>query len=189
MTRDLPPLLIEKIKQQNSQAFSQLYDRYAAPLYGMILHIVQDKDVADDVLQESFIKIWKNISKWDEHRSSLFTWMYTIARNQSLDAWRRVSNRKIQPLDASLESIKGESLDTIQDRSEVLNLLSSLDPKYRLVVDCLFIKGMSQREMADETGIPLGTIKSRLAKALSLLKQRYTEVIIATFILSIVSHG
>lgn len=189
MKRDLPPLLITKIKQKDTEAFAELYDRYSGPLYGMVLNIVQNKDIADDVLQESFIKIWNNIARWDEHRSSLFTWMYTIVRNQSLDAWRKENKRFVQPIDSSIERLTGESLDDAQESNEVLSLLTQLDPKYRQVVDYLFIKGMSQREMAEETGIPLGTIKSRLAKAISLLKQRYAEVIIATFILSILTHG
>ncbi|MBO9635590.1 MAG: sigma-70 family RNA polymerase sigma factor, partial [Chitinophagaceae bacterium] len=81
--------LVEALKQRNGKAFGYLYDNYSAALNGVIMDILQDDGSAVDILQEVFIKIWKQIEQYDPARGKLFTWMFNIARNAAIDATRR----------------------------------------------------------------------------------------------------
>ena len=91
--KDLANDIGEKLQNGDKAAFEQLYDRYADALYGMVIRMVKDEDLAKDVIQESFIKIWKNASKYDSHKASIFTWMYQVTRNTAIDKLRQLKSR------------------------------------------------------------------------------------------------
>lgn len=182
---DLDKEIINRVRLRDKQAFSQVYDRYAPALYGVIKRMITDDHQAQDVLQEVFVKVWRNIDKWDPKRAKLFTWMYAIARNTSLDRLRKTATHSQHQLHEAYHLSGDIDTSSYAEHREVCSILSELAPKYRQVVQCLFIQGMTQREMAKETGIPLGTIKSRLSKALQMLKVRYgTAVSLMTLIMS-----
>lgn len=175
--------IIARVQAGDKAAFGLLYDRYADALFGVISRIVSDPPLAEDTLQEAFLKIWRKIDQWDADKAALFTWMYTIARNTALDQVGRKQGRHSEQLSEALHLSSNADSHQQAEHSEVCQMLSDLDPKYREVVQYLYLNGWSQREMAKQTGIPLGTIKSRLAKAIQLLKHRYNTAEIATLLM------
>lgn len=174
--------IINRIRAKDPSGMSDLYDLYAGPLYGVISRIIDDHDLANDVLQETFVKIWSKFDQYDEDKAQLFTWMYQIARFTAIDQLRKSTNNRtaeIQEaeLDVSLNSKM--NIDTIDVNSE----LGQLEEKYRSVVYALFFEGYSQREWSKESGLPLGTIKTRLRIGLRELRKVYDKGIFVLVIL------
>ena len=166
--------IIELLQERNDKAISLLYEHYGDTLYGIALKVVRDEELAQDVLQESFVKIWKKSDSYDATKAKLFTWLFRITRNTAIDKLRSIntkSDREIQ-MDVSdvynvgIESIKPEFLDVKEN-------LDKIELKYQVVLDALFFQGMTQQEASDELDIPLGTIKSRLKIGLRELKKIY----------------
>ena len=171
----------EKLRNGDRAAFERLYDRYANALYGMVIRMVRDEDLAKDVIQESFIKIWKNASKYDPQKAKVFTWMYQVTRNTALDKLRQVKNRgekEIQIKDSNVYNIgiSGINPDTV-DLPEILN---QIDEKYRQVIGVLFYGGMTQQEASDHLNLPLGTVKTRLKIGLRELRKVFKDPLVLT---------
>ena len=166
--------IIELLLERNDKAISLLYEHYGDTLYGIALKVVRDEELAQDVLQESFVKIWRKSDTYDATKAKLFTWLFRITRNTAIDKLRSLntkSDKEIQ-MDVSdvynvgIESIKPEFLDVKEN-------LDKIELKYQVVLDALFFQGMTQQEASDELDIPLGTIKSRLKIGLRELKKIY----------------
>ena len=170
--------IIHQLQHQDKQVISLLYDQYSASLYGIILKIVRDEGIAKDVLQEVFVKIWKNGPKYNPSKGSLFTWMLNIARNTSIDKTRSANyrhNGKIQTMDATVYhngSLKHEqNTDTIG----LKGIVNTLDEKYREIIELIYFNGYTQKEVEEHLGIPLGTVKSRVRIALRELRKQFGE--------------
>ena len=179
--------IIELLLERNDKAISLLYEHYGDTLYGVALKVVRDEELAQDVLQESFVKIWRKSDTYDATKAKLFTWLFRITRNTAIDKLRSLntkSDKEIQ-MDVSdvynvgIESIKPEFLDVKEN-------LEKIELKYQVVLDALFFQGMTQQEASDELDIPLGTIKSRLKIGLRELKKIYhTTVLMMPFLIEI----
>lgn len=161
------------LKQREQSAFSYLYDNYAASLYSIVLNIVPDRDLANDVLQEVFIKIWKQIETYDTIKGRLFTWMLNVARNASIDAVRSKGYQKNQQSRELTENVydAGGSTETNIDRIGLRKLVHSLKPDYRVLIELSYFEGFTQDEISKMLEIPLGTVKTRMRSALTQLKQ------------------
>jgi len=171
----------EKLRNGDKAAFEQLYDRYADALYGMVIRMVKDEELAKDVIQESFIKIWKNASKYNPQKAKIFTWMYQITRNTALDKLRQVKNRsqkEIQLKDASVYNLGISSINT--DAVDLPEILNQIEEKYREVLAVLFYGGMTQKEASDHLGLPLGTVKTRLKIGLRELRKVFKDPLVLT---------
>jgi RNA polymerase sigma-70 factor (ECF subfamily) len=143
-------------------------------LFGVIKKIISDDDTAQDVLQETFVKIWRYAKKYDSSKAKLFTWLYRIAYNTAIDKVRSQKNKKNNEVQMETSSVyKVTSNELNQDVLDIKKHLSSLDDKYQIVINALFFEGMTQQEASDELDIPLGTIKSRLKIGLRELKKIY----------------
>ena len=171
--------IVELLRERNEKAISLLYDHYGDTLFGVANKVVKDTDLAQDVLQESFVKIWKKSDTYDPTKAKLFTWLFRITRNTAIDKLRSANtktDKEIQ-MDVSdvynlgIESIKPEFLDVREN-------LEKIEEKYQIVLDALFFQGMTQQEASDELDIPLGTIKSRLKIGLRELRKIYGSLII-----------
>ena len=169
--------IVELLQERNEKAISLLYDNYADTLYGVAYKVVKDEDLAQDVVQESFVKIWKKSDSYDSTKAKLFTWLFRITRNTAIDKLRSIhtkSDREIQ-IDVSdvynlgEQSIRPEFMDVKKN-------LGRLEPKYRIVLEALFFEGMTQQEASDELDIPLGTIKSRLKIGLREMRKIYGTI-------------
>lgn len=167
--------LIERLIRKEQAAVTELYDRYSAALYGVVLRIVGEEEIAQDKVQEIFVKIWHRIDQYDSSKGRLYTWLINIARNHAIDYTRskefksagKIQNTEnfVRMMDASGSS----SLDT--DSIGLQKIVSGLDPDLRLIIDYLYFQGYTQAELAEEKGIPLGTVKTRLKIAIRELRK------------------
>jgi len=165
--------LVMLLKQRHQPAFSYLYDNYSGALHSIILNIVSDYDLANDVLQEVFVKIWRQIESYDDAKGRLFTWMLNIARNASIDTVRSKgfqNSRQNRELNESVyESAGSTSLAT--DQIGLRKVVNQLKEEYKTLVELSYFQGYTQDEISKILEIPLGTVKTRLRTALIQLRQ------------------
>lgn len=164
--------LVELLKQRDNRAFNYLYEHYSAALYGIILPIVTDTEVANDVLQEVFLNIWRKIESYDASKGRLFTWMLNIARNASIDMLRSKSFRNVrknQPLNETVNWSAGSQSQNI-DNIGLRKVLDKLKDEQRTLVELAYFKGYTHEEISAMEGIPLGTVKTRIRTALIQLR-------------------
>jgi RNA polymerase sigma factor (sigma-70 family) len=167
--------LIELLQQRDGNAFEYLYDNYSSALYGVIIRMVEEKDVADDLLQDAFIKIWNNFTSYDSSKGRLFTWMINLTRNLTIDMLRSKSYRKQQKIHTNENAVNdlrderygAEKFDTIGLRKQ----LSSLKNDQREIIQLAYFSGFTQEEIAKHLGIPLGTVKTRMRTAIIELRK------------------
>lgn len=172
--------LIIRLQRQDRAAIGELYDAYGGALFGVVLRIVQSRELAEQVLQDTFVKAWRNGASYDASKGRLFTWLLNIARNTAIDATRTAHfqhYRKTDSLDNLVHKPGGESLNP--DHLGVKDVVARLDEKYRSLIDLVYFKGFTQEEVAEETGIPLGTVKTRLRYAIGELRKLFGETSVA----------
>jgi RNA polymerase sigma-70 factor (ECF subfamily) len=173
----LPPEneLVALLKARDEQALRVLYDHYSAALFGVILRIVFDKETAEDVLQETFVKIWTNSTTYDASKGRLYTWLLNIARNTAIDKTRSKSFRndgKVRSLEDFVYTVdKEHNSSTATDHIGLRKFVDELKSDQRELVDLLYFGGYTQSEAAEELGIPLGTVKTRIKAALTKLRE------------------
>ena len=158
----------------DESAFAILYDRFSPALYGIILKIVrQDTHIAEDCLQDSFVKIWKHISGFDAQKGSIFTWMLTIARNTALDKLSSLKAKQIQSMDSTVSmEDKNYHTTTNTDTIGLVEIIHKLDPEYQQLIQMAYYQGMSQSEISDQLQIPLGTVKTKTRAAMQVLRNK-----------------
>lgn len=161
--------------QADRKAIDLIYSNYAATLLGLIQRIVPDPQVAEEVLQDTFVKIWKNARQYESGKGRLFTWFANIARNTAIDMVRSARFRRRQQTTSTENFVNKDVLgsEEMEVRDAGLQkVLAEMDPKYRELIELAYFKAYSQRELAKELDIPLGTIKTRLRKAIDLLREQ-----------------
>lgn len=167
--------LIELLKGNDQKAYNYLYDNYSAALYGMIKKMIGDRDEAGDILQEVFVKIWKNIDNYDGSKGRLFTWMINITRNTAIDFLRSGQSQRDKKT-ISLEAepdIVGKEYSTHTNKEDHLGLnkvVESLKKEEKDIIDLAYYKGFTQKEIAKALDVPLGTVKTRARNAIIRLK-------------------
>lgn len=166
--------IVSLLKDGDKKAITLLYENYADALYGVIKKVISDDDTAQDVLQESFVKIWRYAKKYDASKAKLFTWLYRIAYNSAIDKVRSYKSKQDKEVQIETSSVyKITSNELNQDVLDLRKHLGVIDEKYQIVINALFFEGMTQQEASEELSIPLGTIKSRLKIGLRELKKIY----------------
>ena len=174
MISSLEKEIVSLLENGDKKAIAILYENYSDALYGVIKKIIRDDDTAQDVLQESFVKIWRYSKKYDSSKAKLFTWLYRIAYNTAIDKVRSLKNKDGMEVQIDKSSVyKISSGELNQDVLDIQKHLNSIDEKYQIVINALFFEGMTQQEASEELDIPLGTIKSRLKIGLRELKKIY----------------
>lgn len=168
--------LIHALQSHQTNAMGFLYDQYSPIIYGLILRIVKSKPIAEDVLQETMLKIWNNIHVYTPNKGKLVSWMLRIARNKAIDTIRSTKYKQEQQhLDiaeqVTLTPKKSFNPETIGVKEMVLRL----PIEYQEVVELAYFKGFTQSEMAKELALPLGTIKTRIRIALRELRKFIQE--------------
>ncbi len=151
-----------------------LYGNYSGALYGVIIRIVKKEEVAEEVLQDVFLKIWDKIENYDASKGKLFTWMINITRNHAIDKLRsKEINKEQKTKDIANLVSRVETEQRVEQHTDHIGInetLTRLPEDQRFVVDYLYLKGYTQSELAKEFKIPLGTIKSRLRMAMQQLR-------------------
>ena len=169
--------LIAMLAGRETEGMEILYDNYSSALYGVIHRIVQTDEVAEDVLQETFLKIWNNFSQYDAAKGRLFTWMVNIARNMAIDKVRskefsqKSQNRKLDDNVSFVESANQASYNP--DTIGIREMVQKLEPEHRKIIDLLFFGGYTQSETAEKLGIPLGTVKTRSRAAILKMREQF----------------
>lgn len=174
-TRDAD--LVSMLQSGKEEAFGILYDNYSALMFGTIVKIVGDRREAENLLQDCFVKIWQNIGRFDESKGRLATWLINIARNTAIDFTRSKyfsQKRKNQNLEnlvvtESTRAIFQPPIETMGLRQ----LVDKLTPACRQVIEWMYFEGFTQQEIADNFGIPLGTVKSRTRLAIKELRAHF----------------
>lgn len=167
---------IAGLQRQDQKVFSALYDAYGGALFGVVLRIVQSNELAEQVLQDTFMKIWRNGAAYDPAKGRLYTWMMNIARNTAIDATRLMDFQRRKSMESPEQLLhKPGDLGVAVDHIGVRDTLNQLDEKYRLLIELVYFKGYTQEEVAEETGVPLGTVKTRLRVAMSELRKLFGD--------------
>ncbi len=171
--------LVFALKSRSTGAFEILYDKYSALIYGVIYKILDNVEFAEDATQETFIKIYNNIDKFDGTKARLATWLINVARNTALDFYksaaytRAVKNRNVEDVVYTIDQQKQTqvAVDTIDVKSKV----GFLEPELKVIIELFYFKAYTQQDIADELGMPLGTVKTKLRRALEELRKHYIE--------------
>jgi RNA polymerase sigma-70 factor (ECF subfamily) len=183
--------IIRLLGLRDDRAVSMLYQHYSGALYGIIARMIPAKEVAEEVLQDTFVKIWDNAEKYDSAKGRLFTWLAQITRNAALDRVRSAGYRRNQKTDvlepAVSNSVKMAEDMQIEDEG-LRKVVAKMDGKYRMLIDYAYFQGYTQSEIAEELNMPLGTVKTRLRSAINGLRQILkNEIISILLLLSILS--
>jgi RNA polymerase sigma-70 factor (ECF subfamily) len=175
-------VLVSQVARGTSAALEALYDRHSATVLGLTLKILGDRATAEDVLQETFWRVWKSANTFQPQRGSFSSWLFRIARNLAIDAYRR---RNVRPQ----VILEGDDDDSVLDRTpdpdldvaaqaqsalenkQVRSALSSLSGVQRQVIELAYFYGMTRQEIAETTGEALGTIHTRARLALQKLRE------------------
>lgn len=167
--------LVVQLQARNQQAFSYLYDNYAAALNGIIYRLVEDKELAEDILQEAFVKIWNNFASYDTTKGRLFTWMLNLTRNLTIDTLRSKGYKKQSKISGDENTVSNITDNTITaekfDALGIRKQLRNLKPEQRSIIDLAYFNGYTQDEISKEMGIPLGTVKTRMRSAILELRK------------------
>jgi RNA polymerase sigma-70 factor (ECF subfamily) len=160
-------------------ALSKLYDRYIRTVFGVGLKILGDRSMAEELVQEVFLKVWRSAHTFDPARGSFSTWLYRVTRSVALDLYRKRASR-VRPVSNGTPHIAA-ARDSSDGPQEVVDeswlswrmsrALEMLDAPHREVIDLAYFGGLSQREISERTGVPLGTVKTRTASAYKSLRK------------------
>lgn len=175
-------IAIEQVKHGDDKAFEKIYDAFSSALFGVCLKIVNDQEQAEDVLQDAFIKIWKNIHSFEPSKGTFFTWMLNIARNSAIDKLRQMKKRGSGTNQNELNDVSNLVANSEQFNTNTIGLnelLLKLPQEHQEIIEYLYYKGYTQQEVSDELELPLGTVKTRSRYALRALKDLFILLLIA----------
>jgi len=163
--------LVELLRQRSEEGFSQLYERYAPALYGVVTRIVKSEEAAQDVIQDAFVKIWKSFAGYDKSKGSLFTWILNVARNTAIDYTRsKHAKHNIQNGEAVVSMSNKLGVSNSFDHIGLKEQVEKMKIEHREVIDLLYFEGYTHEEASKHLNLPLGTVKTRIRSAVSQLR-------------------
>jgi RNA polymerase sigma-70 factor, ECF subfamily len=177
--------LVERLQRRDPQALGELYDRYGRIVYSLILRVVRDTGIAEDLVQETFLRVWNRVQGFDATQGAIGPWLMAVARNRAIDYLRSKSGRERNAVE--FEETDHPSLYTdmehdllISDKARrVKAAMEKLQPNQRQVLELAYFEGLSQTEMAERMGQPLGTVKTWVRAALKNLRDDLGVVVTA----------
>ena len=167
--------LLGRVAQKDKTAFTALYSATSAKLYGIIFRILLRRDLADEVMQEVYVKVWDKAADFDPTRASPITWMATIARNRALDEVRRAKPISLEVMPAGFDIAADiphplDLMDAAEDYQRLLGCLQGLEPQKREIVVQAYMHGLSREAISQRFAVPVPTIKTWLHRSLGQLK-------------------
>jgi RNA polymerase sigma-70 factor (ECF subfamily) len=172
-TRETDWSLLERVTRKDEAALSELYDRYCGLVYSEVKRILRDTGAAEEILQDLFYQVWRTADRFDANRGSFAGWVLVAARNRAISKLRKkgdkgeeLENDKVD-LKVNLETSTQQSLLVQKIRA----VLGSLPEGQREALECAYFEGMTHTEIAEKTGQPLGTVKTRIRMAMETLKK------------------
>jgi RNA polymerase sigma-70 factor (ECF subfamily) len=174
--------LARRLKSRDAKVMADLYDRYARLVYSLILRIVRNSAAAEDLTQETFLRVWNRSHAFDAERGSLGPWIVTIARNRAIDYVRSADGR-MASRSLDLANLEHPGLFCDFDRSalsidrarRLKDAFEKLTPNQKTVIELAYYEGLSQTEMAERMQQPLGTVKTWVRAALKTLREQLSE--------------
>jgi RNA polymerase sigma-70 factor (ECF subfamily) len=172
--------LISRVMRQDEAALAALYEQLSGRVYAVALHITRQVACAEEVLQDTFWQVWRQAPRFDAQRGSAVAWVLMMARSRALDALRARARDPVQAHPQSEEEDEGSADEAAADPLDLLHAvrregalhaqLALLDPLRRQLIALAFFRGMTHDEIADHTGLPLGTVKSHFRRTLAALQ-------------------
>lgn len=176
--------LITLIRGRNQKAFAYLYDNYSKALFGVIDSIINNQEESEDVLQNTFLKIWNNFDSYDATKGRLYTWMLNVARNLAIDSTRskheKIKNKIQEPTDFVYHKNNLYIEDKIHETIGLKKIVNSLKEDHIEIIELAYYQGYTQDEISKTLNIPLGTVKTKVRQALLILRHLVKEKIITT---------
>jgi RNA polymerase sigma-70 factor, ECF subfamily len=170
MTSDLA--LVTAIRSGDQGAMAALYDRFSSIVYAVALRVLQDTSAAEDVLQDIFMQLWRNPGAFDSSRGNMAAWLAVIARNRAIDALRkRRPQDAIEDVIVSVETDLASETDRSRAMEKVRGALQAMPSQQRSALEMAYFEGLTHTEIAEKTGDPLGTVKTRIRTGLLLLRR------------------
>lgn len=163
-------LLAQVAAGDRQVALGELYRRYERRLYGLGCKLLGDTSLAEELVQETFLRVWRNAAQFDPARGSVATYVFTIARRIAVDLWRRPSSRPFQP-EPDDGAAPGDAVERVLVGLTVRDALDSLSADHRQVLELSYRRDLNQRDIAHQLGLPLGTVKTRTYYGLRALKK------------------
>ncbi|HLJ89496.1 MAG TPA: sigma-70 family RNA polymerase sigma factor [Candidatus Angelobacter sp.] len=166
--------LIARIRAGDESAMLGIYDRYSGIVYGVALRVLGNTAEAEDVLQEVFLQLWRNPQAFNAERGRLPAWLAVITRNRAIDHLRkRPMEEDVEELSIAVDDDLAETASQRQAADKVRTVLSQLPLAQRQALEFAFFEGMTHTEIAEKTGEPLGTIKTRIRAGLLALRKAF----------------
>lgn len=166
--------VVKKFTEKDPLAFEQLYEKYYSSIVGVVYNIVRDEAIAEEVAQDVFMKAWNNASSYSAKKGRFFTWILNIARNAAIDKTRsKEFNKKSKNLDAEIfvDILHDHvNLDGRTDAIGIKGFVNKLADTCKKIIDLIYFKGFTQKEVSESLEIPLGTVKTRNRNCLSNLR-------------------
>jgi len=173
--------LIVLIRERNQKAFAYLYDNYSKALFGVINNIVNNQEESEDVLQNSFLKIWNNFDSYDASKGRLYTWMLNISRNMAIDCTRSKHEKIKNKIQESTDAVYHKNKLFVEDNSHesigLKEMVDGLKSDQREIIELAYYQGYTQDEISKELNLPLGTVKTKVRQALLSLRELTKEEI------------
>jgi RNA polymerase sigma-70 factor (ECF subfamily) len=165
---------LERLVWQDDAALAELYDRHGRTAYALAYRVLLDREAAEEAVQEAFLAVWRRAATYQPERGSVRTWLLTVVRNRAIDALRA---REARPRTTAVDDLPLAAPDDPEqaalrrvDGSRVRRAVATLPADQRTAVELAYFAGLSYPEIATRTGVPLGTVKSRLRLALGRLR-------------------
>jgi len=176
--------LAVRLQRRDPQALAELYDRYGRVAFSLIVRIVRDQGMAEDLTQETFLRVWNRMAGFDAQRGALGAWVLTVARNRAIDYLRSVDGRsRLNAIEltatetpAVFVDMEANLINSARAR-QLKGAFEKLNDKQRMVIELAYFEGLSQTEMAERMQQPLGTVKTWVRSALQILRNELEEAV------------
>ena len=173
--------LIQRVAQQDQSALTEIYQRYSNQVYILAYNVLQMVELAEEITQDVFLKMWQNPGRWNASKGELIAWLTTVTRNAAIDRLRK-ENRRSRQKQISLDIVA----DTVGHAMSVNDphwysgqllhsLMADLPPKQSELIELAFFQGATHVELAQSFGLPLGTVKTRIRRGLKRLRDMWEE--------------
>ena len=177
--------LVARMQRRDPQALAELYDRYGRVTFSLILRVVRDTGAAEDLVQETFLRVWNRVNGFDAQKGSIGPWLLAVARNRAIDYLRSAGGRERNAVEyeetghPALYCDMEKDILTSDKARIVKSAVEKLSPNQRQVIELAYFEGLSQTEMAERMGQPLGTVKTWVRTALKNLRDELGAVVSA----------
>jgi RNA polymerase sigma-70 factor (ECF subfamily) len=177
--------LVARMQQRDPRALAEIYDRYGRVAYSLILRVVRDSGIAEDLVQETFLRVWNRIHGFDRQKGSIGPWLLAVARNRAIDYLRSAGGRERNAVEyeetghPSLYCDMEKDILSSDKARVVKSAIQKLSANQRQVIELAYFEGLSQTQMAERMGQPLGTVKTWVRTALKNLRDELGSVVSA----------